>query len=341
MPLVLALLLLAGSASAQTQRVADLTTRPGDVPVRLVGYGLVVGLEGTGDRSFGGVSGATHTVRSVVNLLRRFNVVVPPEHLRVRNVAAVLVTAEVSPYLRAGGRFEIQVASVGDAASLRGGVLWMTPLVSDPDQPPLGTAQGPVLVSDDGGRYGLAARRGTSARIPDGGVIELDPPAPRTAGGTRLQLRRPDLGTAARIAEAVNGAFGAGTAQVLDPGAIALNPGDARADNVLGFLAAVDTIGVVAGGPARIMIDARTGAVVAGGAVQVGPAAVSLRGLTLKIGGADAAGEGGGVVSLAPGATAQEVATGLHAAGAKPDEVMAVFDALRAVGALTAEVVVR
>jgi flagellar P-ring protein precursor FlgI len=111
---------------AQGVPIHDLIIDNQAVPVRLVGYGLVTGLTGTGDQTTSGRNSA-HTVQSIANLLRRFDVSVPPELMKTRNVAAVLVTAEVSPYLRAGGRFEVQVASVGDARSLRGGILWMTP----------------------------------------------------------------------------------------------------------------------------------------------------------------------------------------------------------------------
>jgi flagellar P-ring protein precursor FlgI len=360
----LAAVVPADQLSAQSARIADLTTRPGDLPRRLVGYGLVVGLDGSGDRSFGGFNGETPTVRSVVNLLQRFGIQVPSEQLVARNVAAVLVTAEASPYLRAGGRFEVQVSSLGDATSLRGGVLWITPLVSDPNEPPVATAQGPVLVSnDENGRVQL--RRGNSARIPDGGVLEIDPPVIARAGAPKLLLRRPDLGQAARIAGAINAAFGAGTAAVEDPGSITLMPGPGRADSLMGFLAAVDTLPVVQALPARIIINARDGTVVAGGDVRVSAAAVSHHGLTLKIGGSAAtpramgaapAGDplaagappgagapngGGGTLSLEPGVTVQEVAAGLHAAGATSQEVAAIFDALREVGAVTAQVSVR
>jgi flagellar P-ring protein precursor FlgI len=357
--------------SAQSARIADLTTRPGDTPRRLVGYGLVVGLDGSGDRSFGGFNGQTPTVRSVVNLLQRFGVQVPPEQLIARNVAAVLVTAETSPYLRAGGRFEVQVSSLGDATSLRGGVLWITPLVSDPNEPPVATAQGPVLVSnDESGRVQL--RRGNSARIPDGGVLEIDPPAIARAGAPKLLLRRPDLGQASRIAAAVNAAFGPGTAAVEDPGSITLTPGPARADSLMGFLAAVDTLPVLQALPARIIIHARDGTVVAGGDVRVGAAAVSHHGLTLKVGGpgstsgppaavpapagtvplgdsfapgvapgAGAPSGTGALLSLEPGVTVQESAAGLHAAGATSQEVAAIFEELREVGAVTAQVSIR
>ena len=122
------------------QRISDLTVHPGSTPRRIVGYGLVVGLDGTGDRSFGNGHNNGATVRSVLNILHRFDVEVPPNQLRPRDVAAVLVTAEVSPYLRAGGRFDVQVSALGDATSLRGGVLWMTPLVTAPNEPALATA---------------------------------------------------------------------------------------------------------------------------------------------------------------------------------------------------------
>ena len=295
--LLLALALAAPAARAQV-RVGDLTRRAGDVPRRLVGYGLVTGLDGTGDRSFGGWRSNTPTVRSVVNLLRRFGVEVPPDQLRLRNVAAVTVTAEVSPYLRTGGRFEVQVSALGDATSLRGGVLWVTPLVTDPDQPPVATAQGPLQLAAAGGTGAARAleRRVNSARIPTGGVLEVEPAAAPLE--PRLLLRQPDLGTATRIADAVNRAFGAGRAAVVDPGAVALAPpaaadtaGQGRvAENVLGtFLAAVDTLRVSPVEVARIVIDGREGTVVAGGDVRIRPAVVSHHGITLEIGGESSA----------------------------------------------------
>ena len=323
---------------AQTARIADLTTRAGEVPRRLVGYGLVVGLEGTGDRSFGGFAGETPTVRSIVNLLKRFNVVVPPEAMISRNVAAVLVTAEASPFLRSGGRFEVQVSSLGDATSLRGGVLWITPLVADPNQPPVATAQGPLLVTTDEGR--AMQRRGTSGRIPDGAILEIDPPA-SVMSASRLVLRRPDLGTATRIAEAINAALGPGSARVEDPGAVGLTPKQQSADSVMGFLAAVDTLPVAQPAPSRIVINARDGTVVAGGDVRVGAAAVSHRGITLRVGPPPPGAGGEGVLALQSGATVQEVAAGLHAAGATSQEMAAVFEALHEVGAVTAQVTVQ
>jgi flagellar P-ring protein precursor FlgI len=338
--LALALVGAPSTLSAQV-RVGDLTTRTGEVPVRLVGYGLVVGLDGSGDRSFGTATGSVQTVRSVVNLLRRFNIEVPPERLRLRNVAAVLVTAEVSPFLRPGGRFEVQVASMGDATSLRGGVLWMTPLVANPDEAPLGTAQGAMPVQvDDRGRWGN--RGASSGRIVDGGLLELALPAVAPVTEPRLLLRTPDYPLAARVAAAVNAAFADSTvATVEDPGSVRLRAPGGATDNLPAFLASVDTIPVTVPTVSRIIIDARSGVVVAGGEVRVGPAVVSLKGITVRVGDAPPDTPTQGLVSVGPQATVRDIAAGLQAIGAAPGEVAAVFDGLRAAGAITAMVVVR
>jgi len=328
--------LLAAPLSAQTT-IGDLTTPANTVPRRLVGYGLVTGLDGTGDRSFGTLNGETPTVRSVVNLLKRFNVVVPPEAMRPRNVAAVLVTAEVSPWLRSGGRFDVQVASLGDATSLHGGVLWITPLVSDPNQPPSATAQGALLIDGDEARISWY-RRGNSGRVPAGGVLEVD--APMGAQVPKLALREPNLAAATRIAAAIVAAYGEGSAKVEDPGSVALTPPAQSADNLLGFLAALDTLPVSVPGPARVLISARDGTVVAGGDLRIGAAAVSREGITLRIGGADST-VGPGSFRMEPGASVQDVAAGLHAAGATSKDLAAIFGALVDVGALRAELVVR
>lgn len=331
-------------APLDAQRIRDVASHSGDVPVRLVGYGLVVGLDGTGDRSHGINSGTVMTVQSVVNLLRRFNIEVPPDRMRLRNVAAVLVTAVVSPWLRPGGQFEIQVASLGDATSLRGGVLWTTPLLTGPETPPVATAQGPVLVDDPSAHGGTRGRsRGNSARIPDGGSLESPlPDLPMTPLG--LVLRRPDLVTADRIARVVQAAYGEHVAGVADPGLVRLKPDSADADNPLRFLAAVDTLPVDAPVPPTVVIDARSGLVVTGGDIRIGSATVAIGGLTLRVGApAPVAGEAGleGVVDVASGASAHDVLAGLHAAGASGEEIISVFEALTALGALRARIQIR
>jgi len=330
---------LAGSGvHAQQVRVGDLTIAESNVPVRLVGYGLVVGLDGTGDRAIGGF-GARHTVQSVVNLLRNFGVEVPAEILRTRNVAAVLVTAEASPYLRPGGRIEVQVASMGDATSLRGGVLWATPLVSDPGQPPVATAQGPLLLSE-----GVAARGGysveTSARIPDGGLLLAALPATTVTPASRLLLREPNIGTALRIAEAINTEIGANTARVEDPGSIALTVTDTAA-GPMAVLGRIADLRIERRTVAQVMVDTRDGTVVVGGEVAVGQGVVSHGGLTLTVGATRTEAPTPGEVRVATGASVQDIAAALHAVGAPPTVIAAIFESLHKVGALAAEVKVR
>lgn len=306
--LVIGSVCLPSGLGGQDVKIRDLTVANQEVPVRLVGYGLVVGLDGSGDRVIGGFSSG-HTVRSIANLLRRFDVEVPDQLLRTRNVAAVLVTAEVSPYLRPGGRFQIHVSSVGDAVSLRGGVLWMTPLVPNPGAPPVATAQGALLVSQ--GMDGLARDYytvETTARIPDGGILEQPLPAPDFARTSVLYLREPNLATATRIALAINETVGDGTARAVDPGAVALDlGGGAEADLPL-TLAEIGELRVSPQRVARVIIDSRTGTVVAGGDVRVGEAVVSHGSMTLSVGGRDdAEGDGG---NQAPGSQGADPAAG-------------------------------
>jgi flagellar P-ring protein precursor FlgI len=325
---------------AQGVPIHDLIIDNQSVPVRLVGYGLVTGLSGTGDQTFTGRN-AGHTVQSIANLLRRFDISVPPELLRTRNVAAVLVTAEVSPYLRAGGRFEVQVASVGDARSLRGGVLWMTPLIADAGGAPMATAQGALLLDD----APLATRRRYtiiegSGRIASGGVLETDLPRPRVAVAPKLLLRDPDIGTASRIAAVVDSIVGKGTATVEDPGSVALTFKDGEASAQLAKIGALRVEPTRAG---RIVIDSRQGTVVAGGELILGPAVVSVAGITLTIGrvSADSTRNDRGSVRVAAGATVQDLAAALQSVRTPPAQVAQIFEALRQAGAISAEIVAR
>jgi flagellar P-ring protein FlgI len=339
---VLPALLLLGTASAgaaQEARIRDLTLQDQTVPVRLVGYGLVVGLDGSGDRVLGGRQSG-HTVQSVANLLRRFDVEVPAEFIRMRNVAAVLVTAEVSPYLRPGGRFEAHVSSIGDARSLRGGVLWMTPLVSDVGGSAVATVQGPLLLSEGPtGRNGHSVE--TTARLPGGGLLEMDLPRPAFASVSRLLLRQPDLGTASRIAQAINTEIGAGTASVEDPGAIALSLQNGNADRAE-LLTRINDIRVRPDRAARVIIDGRDGTVVAGGDISVSEATVSHGVLTITIGppAVDAA-PGRPDVRVPTGTSILELAAALHAVQTPPTEIAAILEALREIGAIAAEITIR
>jgi flagellar P-ring protein precursor FlgI len=364
--LVLAITITPRVALAQEPRIADITIEGSAVPQRLVGYGLVVGLDGTGDRSMQTREGGM-TVQSVVNLLKRFDLEVPAEILRTQNVAAVLVTAEVSPYLRPGGRFVTHVAALGDARSLRGGVLWVTPLVLGPNGPAYGTAQGPLVIDEPSNTTAGSTRVRWSPRasapvnhavVPDGGVLENDLPKPSTALATKLFLREPDLTTAQRITSAINAALGEGKAKVEDPGSIALEltgTTDEKAE-AFGRLRELRVRPLVR---SAIYLEARSGLVVAGGEATVGAAAVRHGRIGLTI-----AGSAGAASAAAPrdttnaaatanagsadvplrlpvGTSVLEVTAALRAVEAQPQEVAAILLALRQVGALPVEVIIR
>jgi flagellar P-ring protein precursor FlgI len=340
--LLAALLLMAISVApirAQDTRVRDLVLTDAAPATRLMGFGLVTGLNGTGDRVTG-MYGSRQTVQSIVNLLRRFDVEVPAAVLRTRNVAAVLVTAEVSPYLRPGGRFEVSVSSLGDALSLRGGILWMTPLVAEAGGRPFAAAQGALLMSaSDPARRSLAG--GTAGRIPDGGALEVELPRPAAALATKLLLREPDTQTATRIVAAIDSAFGGpGNATIEDPGSIALTLKD-TSTSFLRTLAKVRELRVRTSRAARIVIDGRDGTIVAGGDLLVGEAVVSHGGITLSIGASADSATAPGDVRVPTGTSVQRVASALHAMRATPSDIAAIFEALRGVGALSAEVVAR
>jgi len=338
---VLSILSMVGAtpARAQETRIRDLVLTESSPSARLMGFGLVTGLTGTGDRVTG-ATGSGQTVQSIVNLLRRFDIEVPAAVLRTRNVAAVLVTAEVSPYLRPGGRFSVNVSSLGDAQSLRGGVLWITPLVADAGGRSFGAAQGALLTSEPGNSRRSAAG-GTTARIPDGGMLEVDLPHPAAALATKLLLREPDAQTAARIVAVIDSAFGGpGNASIEDPGAIALTLKD-TSRSFLGALAKVRELRIRSSRVARIVIDGRDGTVVAGGDLLVGEAVVSHAGITLTIGASADSATAPGDVRIPTGTSVQRIASALHAMRATPADIAAIFEALRSVGALSAEVVAR
>jgi flagellar P-ring protein FlgI len=317
--------------------VRDLTIEDKAIPVRLLGYGLVIGLDGTGDKASGGKLGGM-TVNSVVNLLRRFGVQIPLEAMKTKNVAAVLVTAEVSPYLRAGGRFQVHVSSLGDARSLRGGVLWMTPLMSDVGGEPVATAQGPLLMADVGG--GKASSIENSSRIPSGGLLEGELPRPAFAQSSKLLLRDPDVTMATRIATAINKELGDGTAEVEDPGSIALKLKDK--EGTAATLARIQDLRVQPQRVARLIIDSRDGTIIAGGDLTVGEATVSHGGITISIGAVDTtAAPVKNNLRVPSGTPVTRVAAALHAVQAPPNEIAAIFESLRAIGAISADVVIR
>lgn len=360
-------LLVTAAAAAQAQpapaqaRLKDLVVPQGAAPVQLVGYGLVVGLDRTGDRARG-TRGAPYTVQGVANLLERFGISVDPALLAARNVAAVMVTATMSPFAGPGAPLDVTVSALGDARSLSGGVLLQTPLLDPVTQTVHALAQGPVstgtLLAE---AAGTGARTGptNTGRVPGGGVV-LEGAAPRLEGDAlRLVLKTPDFTNASAVAQAVQAAGFEATVEHagLVRVAVGAQPGGAAA-----AMARLEALTVAVDVPARVVINERTGTIVAGGDVRLGEAVVTHGGLLIQtqvdpvvaqpapfgrgetvVGAVGAVGIDQQVarsVVVGPAASVAELAAALNELGLPARDVIAVFQALDRAGALQAELVI-
>ncbi|GAB4246640.1 flagellar basal body P-ring protein FlgI [Deferrisoma sp.] len=351
------LALLVALPAAAAVRVKDIARVDGVRKNQLIGYGLVVGLNGTGDKS-----GVAFTTQSTANLLERLGVAVTPDDIKLKNVAAVIVTAELPPFARAGQRIDVTVSSVGDASSLQGGTLLLTPLRA-PNGDVYAVAQGPLSI----GGFGAGAAGGgvqqnhpTVGRIPGGALLERDAPLPDLGRGyVDLVLREPDFTTAARLAGAVGTVFGPGTAQALDAGRVRVVVPEGEAADPVGFLARLEAVTVEPDAVARVVVDERTGTVVLGQDVRVRPVALSHGNLTvqitpyLEVSQPEALSPGqtvareraqvtvteeeAKVLLLEPGETLASLVQALNALGVSPRDLVAIFQALKVAGALQAE----
>lgn len=278
---------------------------------QLVGLGLVVGLNGTGD----GRSGSAH-LQMIANMLEHFGVSVDPRSLRPRNVAAVMVTATLPPLARPGDRLDVTVSSLGDARSLVGGVLLQTPL-QGADGEVYAVAQGSLVVGlPAGGRPAAAKTSLTVAMVPGGAIVERAVEASLLQEGTlRLVLNRPDFSMAARIVEAINRALGEPAAFSRDGAVVTVRPPAAYAGNPVGLLAAIENLTVVPVSPGRVVVSERTGTVVIGHEVRIAPVAVAHGGLRVRVGVPAAAAGGAQVPGSAGPATAGQPPEGVAASG--------------------------
>jgi flagellar P-ring protein precursor FlgI len=347
---------------AHATRIEELCDVRGVRPNQLIGYGLVVGLSGTGD-----MGQARFTVQSTAAMLRRLGATIDPTSIQTKNAAAVMVIAMLPPYANAGTRVDVVVSSMGNAKSIEGGTLLQTPLFGA-DRTVYAVAQGPLLVGGfvaEGAGNSVRQNHTTVGRVPMGAIVERRPPTP-TLGGDEaivLQLRAPSFITAHRIVESINQELGAHAAQALDSGTIRLQvSADAKSDPV-GLLARVQALDVQPDSPVRIVIDERTGTVVLGSGVRIGEVAIAQGGLTVEItqrplvsqpnmfgaGETKVVQQGRVQADVAPGqvhyvpasASLAEVVQALNALGAKPRNLIAIFQALRASGALQAEIEVQ
>lgn len=347
----------AQSASAAT-RLKDITSLEGDYQIPIIGYGLMVGLDGTGDKR-----GTQFTNRSLVNMLQRMGVTVDAKAVRVKNVAAVMVTGRVGPLSRVGGTLDVTVSSLGDASSLQGGLLLLTPL-SGPDGVVYASAQGPITIGGFNIKAGGSQIRNNYSlvgRIPGGGLIQTRPPSmtPSEAYASFI-LREPDVTTVTRIVSAINRRFG-DVASAIDAATVHVTmPPDH--DAAMSFLARLESITVVPDVEARVVLNEKTGTIVAGSHVSVAPVALAHGALTVEIssspiiiqplpfsGGETAFSsqvdisvqeEAAKVVAFDEVASVGEMASALNAIGATPRDIIAIFQALREAGALRARLII-
>jgi len=271
----------AAQSSATTVRVKDLASVSGTTGHKLIGYGLVVGLSGTGDSNR-----ALFTARSLANMLEQFGVTVPAETLRADNVAAVIVTAELPSEARPGARLDVTASSLGDAESLQGGMLLVTPLMGA-DREVYAIAQGPVSIGGfnvSAGGSKVQKNHPVVGRVPNGASVVRYVTA-RVIEDERIHivLHNPDFTTAERMSEAINAGFGLAIAEPIDRAAVQVRVPEAWAGDLVGFVARLEHVAVQPDAPARVVINERTGTVVLGGNVRVLPVAIAHGGLTVQV----------------------------------------------------------
>lgn len=345
------------------ERIKDIAGIAGVRGNQLIGYGLVVGLDGTGDQT----SQTPFTIQALKSMLAQFGVLMPDNvNPQLRNVAAVTVQATLPPFSKPGQTIDVTVSSIGNAQSLRGGSLLMAPLLGA-DGEIYALAQGNLIVGgfgiegDDGSRVSLNVP--STGRVPNGATVErIVPSALGTAESLVLNLHSPDFTTAYRMAESINASLGAGVANTIDPISVRVRaPIDE--DQRVGFISHIENLIVdPAPAAARVIINSRTGTVVISSNVLVSPAAVAHGSLIVRITETDlvsqpnAFSEGQTVVVeqsdieveqggsrmfvFEPGVTLNEIVEAVNQVGAAPGDLVAILEALREAGALRAQLIV-
>lgn len=355
--------LTASPAEAQAQaRIKDLVEFEGVRGNDLVGYGLVVGLDGTGDS----LRNSPFTEEALVSLLERLGVNVQGEAFRPKNVAAVIVTAEMPPFSREGSRIDVTVSAIGDSKSLLGGTLIMTPL-NAADGEIYAVAQGPILAGGalaEGDGAEVTTGVPTSGSLPGGARIEREIPFDfASLDEIRLALRDPDFTTASRIELAINGALGGVQARMLDSGTVALSL--MNAPSPAHMISRIENIAVAPAQKARVVVDQRSGTIVLGSDVKISPVAVSQGNLTIQVNErpvvvqpspfsdtgetivtprTDIAiddGAEGKVAVIPANATLADLVEGLNALGVGPRGMIDILKSIKAAGALHAEFVMQ
>ncbi len=349
---------------AHADKIRDLAQVAGVRSNQLIGYGLVVGLDGSGDQT----TQTPFTTQSLENMLVQFGITVPATaRPQLKNAAAVTVTAELPPFAKPGQPIDITVSSIGNARSIRGGELLMTPL-RGADGNVYAMAQGSVVVGGVSaqGKSGSSVQVNISAsgRIPNGATVERGVASSfaNSGGDLVLNLNTPDFTTAAHIAEAVNRTYGVGTASAIDGGSVSVR-GPVDASQRVAWLGAIQGIDVTPGdAPARVVVNSRTGTVVIGSEVRVTPAAVAHGSIQVTISeqplvsqpepfskgqttvvpssNVQVSEDGGHMFKFGPGANLDTIVRAVNQVGASPSDLISILQALKQAGALHAELVV-
>jgi flagellar P-ring protein precursor FlgI len=361
--LIGAALLVPGAQALAAPRIKDIVDVQNVRSNQLVGYGLVVGLAGTGDR----IRNSPFTEESLQAMLERLGVNIRGTRMQTQNVAAVSVTATLPPFARSGSQIDVQVSALGDATSLQGGTLLVSSL-KGLDGQIYAVAQGPVAVSGfkaQGAAASISRGVSTTARIAGGAIVEKEVPyALNSANSLKLALRNPDFTTARRIAEAINSRF-PGTAAMLDPATVELAArGSDYRGSLVELVTDVENLEVSVDQSAKVVINEASGTVVMGTDVRISPVAIAQGGLTISVSENPIASQpaplsngqtqvlprtqisvddGGGksLAMLGGGATLQSLVGGLNALGVSPRDLITILQALKTAGALQAEIEVQ
>ncbi len=334
-------------------RLKDISTFSGIESKELIGYGLVVGLQGTGDGS-----SSQMTIQSIVNMLEHFGLSVPMARIRPNNVAAVMITASMPPFAKIGYKFDIHVSSIGDAKSLEGGVLLMTPLIG-PDNKKYALAQGPISFggfNEEVKNTKMRKNYTNVGRIPNGATIEQEIPNNLINNGEiSLVLNQADFTTVQKIINSINSTYRARIASAQDSRSINIAVPDSVIvrDNLVNFLSTIENIRVSPEQAAKVVINERTGTIVAGGNIRINEVAiahgnlviqVSSQSQNLSVGSVNAnttsteiqAKETSRVVTMKT-ATVEELARALNSIKISPRDMISIFQSIKEAGALQAE----
>jgi flagellar P-ring protein precursor FlgI len=354
------LLLVFHDPAAAQVRVKDVARVHGVRDNDVYGYGLIVGLNGTGDRS----TASPFTPQTIANMLQRLGIAVPPLALNSKNVAAVMVTAKLPPFVKTGTTLDVLVSSLGDSSTLQGGTLLLTPL-QGPDGRTYALAQGPISVG------GVAASGGTGdsvqknhptvGRIPGGALVEREVPAALDPAAFSLTLLQGDFTTAVRLAEAVNGAGMGSLARAVNPTTVTVAVPPAEQYRLMEFISRIEALTLRVDAPARVIINERTGTVVLGSQLRIATVAIAHGNLIVQIKNETQVSQPGAfapfgsqtvvvpksdvgvkeeksqLAVVREGASIGDVVQGLNSLGVTPRDLISILQAIRQAGALMAE----